>query len=239
MTSSPNFRWPAHHWSIQPPTKRGTCDVRCQRNGNGGCVVCDKSITSIPQTTHGNQHRKCWNHPALFTLTCDRTTTFRRPLGRRRRMVECLSLCAGPQNRANCARIFNSDITTKRSVSMATLARKVRTLLEVRQTLGHGEAPADGVCRIGNTRRQTRAMVAEASLPPLYVLCRRRALAGDGGSLFGTILSQDDHDLSACVRYQRAKTQWAAVSKVPEARGVSKKSFARLYLVMHGPAVRK
>jgi hypothetical protein len=31
----------------------------------------------------------------------------------------------------------------------------------------------------------------------------------------GRILSQDDHDLSACVRnIQRAKTQWAAVSKV-------------------------
>jgi hypothetical protein len=31
----------------------------------------------------------------------------------------------------------------------------------------------------------------------------------------GRILSQDDHDLSACVRnIQRAKAKWAAVSKV-------------------------
>jgi hypothetical protein len=38
----------------------------------------------------------------------------------------------------------------------------------------------------------------------------------------GRILSQDDHDLSACVRnIQRAKTKWAAVSK-----------FARFYLVI-------
>jgi hypothetical protein len=44
--------------------------------------------------------------------------------------------------------------------------------------------------------------------------------------VFAVAVSETDlprkmtHDLSACVRnIQRAKTQWAAVSKVPEARG--------------------
>jgi hypothetical protein len=36
-------------------------------------------------------------------------------------------------------------------------------------------------------------------------------------SYLGRILSQDDHDLSASVRnIQRAKTKWAAVSRVPK-----------------------
>jgi hypothetical protein len=49
----------------------------------------------------------------------------------------------------------------------------------------------------------------------------------------GRILSQDDHDLSACVRnLQRAKAKWAAVSKVLEREGASKKSFARFCLVI-------
>jgi hypothetical protein len=49
----------------------------------------------------------------------------------------------------------------------------------------------------------------------------------------GRILSQDDHDLSACVRnIQRAKAKWAAVSKVLKREGASKKSFARFYLVI-------
>jgi hypothetical protein len=49
----------------------------------------------------------------------------------------------------------------------------------------------------------------------------------------GRILSQDDSDLSACVRnIQRATLQWAAVSKVLKREGVSKESFARLYKVI-------
>jgi hypothetical protein len=49
----------------------------------------------------------------------------------------------------------------------------------------------------------------------------------------GRILSQDDNDLSACVRnIQRAKAKWAAVSKVLKREGASKKSFARFYLVI-------
>jgi hypothetical protein len=69
---------------------------------------------------------------------------------------------------------------------MATLARKVRTLLEVRQTLEHGEAPADGVCRIGNTRRQTRAMVAEASSHHSTFYVGEGIERVTDGSLFGT-----------------------------------------------------
>ncbi len=49
----------------------------------------------------------------------------------------------------------------------------------------------------------------------------------------GRTFSQDDHDLSACVRnIQRAKAKWAAVSKVLKREGASKKSFARFYLVI-------
>jgi hypothetical protein len=49
----------------------------------------------------------------------------------------------------------------------------------------------------------------------------------------GRILSQDDHDLSACVRnIQRARAKWAAVSRVLKREGASKKSFARFYLVI-------
>jgi hypothetical protein len=58
-------------------------------------------------------------------------------------------------------------------------------------------------------------MVAEASLPTPTFYVGEGIRTGDEVSLFGTDPSQDDHDLSACVRnIQRAKTQWAAVSKV-------------------------
>jgi hypothetical protein len=49
----------------------------------------------------------------------------------------------------------------------------------------------------------------------------------------GRTFSQDDHDLSACLRnIQRAKAKWAAVSKVLKREGASKKSFARFYFVI-------
>jgi hypothetical protein len=49
----------------------------------------------------------------------------------------------------------------------------------------------------------------------------------------GRILSQDNHDLSTCVRnIQRAKAKWTAVSKVLKREGASQKLFARFYLVI-------
>jgi hypothetical protein len=76
-------------------------------------------------------------------------------------------------------------------------------------------------------------MVAEASLPTPTFYVGEEALERVTISLFGTDPLADDHDLSACVRnIQRAKTQWAAVLQVPEARGVSKEIVARLYLVI-------
>jgi hypothetical protein len=121
-----------------------------------------------PSNYMGNQHRKCWTlyHPrSIHPHLHDRTTTFRRPLGRRRRDGGMPCPFVELVRKTGELRAFS--IPTLRPNALFqwrhSIARKVRTLLEVRQTLGHGEAPADGVCRIGNTRRQTRAMVAEAS----------------------------------------------------------------------------
>jgi hypothetical protein len=191
-----------------------------------------------------NQHRKCWTlyHPrSIHPHLHDRTTTFRRPLGRRRRMVECpVPLCELVRKTGRTARAFS--IPTLRPNALFqwrhSIAR-MRTLLEVRQTLGHGEAPADGVCRIGNTRRQTRAMVAEASSQLLRSMSAKRRTGDerfaiwDGSSrkmtmIFRRVFASARQDAMGC-RLQG-----------PEAR-VSKKSFARLYLGdrEHGPAVRK
>jgi hypothetical protein len=61
-------------------------------------------------------------------------------------MVECpVPLCELVRKTGRTARAFSPDITTKRLFQWRhSIARKVRTLLEVRQTLGHGEA-TDGV----------------------------------------------------------------------------------------------
>jgi hypothetical protein len=91
-------------------------------------------------------------------------------------------------------------------------------------------------CRLGNTRRQTgpwslRPCSSSHVLSTVYV--------GEGAiervtkfRYLGRILSQDDSDLSACVRNIQRKLQWAAVSKVLKREGVSKESFARLYKVI-------
>jgi hypothetical protein len=89
-------------------------------------------------------------------------------------------------------------------------------------------------CRDGDGRRQTRAMVARALLPvPTFNVGEAAIERVTKFRYLGRILSQDDHDLSACVRnIQRAKAKWAAVSRVLKREGASKKSFARFYLVI-------
>jgi hypothetical protein len=47
------------------------------------------------------------------------------------------------------------------------------------------------------------------------------------------ILSEDDQDVSACIRsLQRARTKWAVVSRVLKRHGASQRSFARFDLVI-------
>jgi hypothetical protein len=77
-------------------------------------------------------------------------------------------------------------------------------------------------------------MVARALLPaPTFYVGEAAIERVTKFRYLGRILSQDDHDLSACVRdIQRAKAKWAAVSRVLKREGASKKSFARFYLVI-------
>jgi hypothetical protein len=89
------------------------------------------------------------------------------------------------------------------------------------------------LCHRGNVRRQTRAMIAAALLPAPTIFIGDNAVERVTKFRYlGRILSQDDHDLSACVRnLQRARVIWAAVSKVLKREGASK-SFARFYPVI-------
>ena len=90
------------------------------------------------------------------------------------------------------------------------------------------------LCQEGNVRRQTRARIATAQLPaPTFYIGDTALDRVTKFRYLGRILSQDDQDLSACVRnIQRAQAKWAAVSKVLKREGASKKSFARFYLVI-------
>jgi hypothetical protein len=89
------------------------------------------------------------------------------------------------------------------------------------------------LCHRGNVRRQTRAMIAAALLPaPTFFIGDNAVERVTKFRYLGRMLSQDDHDLSACVRnLQRARVKWAAVSKVLKREGASK-SFARFYPVI-------
>jgi hypothetical protein len=90
------------------------------------------------------------------------------------------------------------------------------------------------LCRAVNDRRQIRAAIAAALLPaPTFFIDETPLERVTKFRYLGRILSQDDHDLSACVRnIQRAKEKWATVSRVLKREGASKKSFARFYLVI-------
>jgi hypothetical protein len=123
----PNFRWPAHHWSIQPPTKRGTCDVRCQTYGTGG--VCLSQATEqhrCLKRTHERQHPEVMDFepPSLYSPSpATRTTAFQRHLERRRR--DGVSWSAKPGEHAPH---FLTDITTKPLFQWRHDRTKVRTL---------------------------------------------------------------------------------------------------------------
>jgi hypothetical protein len=80
---------------------------------------------------------------------------------------------------------------------------------------------ATKLCQEGNVRRQKRAMIAAAQLPaPTFYIGKDAVGRVTKFRYLGRILSQDDHDLSACVRnIQRAKAKWAAVSKRSRSRG--------------------
>jgi hypothetical protein len=90
------------------------------------------------------------------------------------------------------------------------------------------------LCQAGDVRRKKREMIATAQLPaPTFYIGEVAVERVSKFRYLGRILSQDDHELSACVRnLQRAKEKWAAVSKVLTREGASKKSFARFYLVI-------
>jgi hypothetical protein len=120
---------------------------------------------------------------------------------------------------------FNGDT---RSYEKCELCMKY---VQPRKLAHHHESK---YCRTGNGRRQTRAMIAEALLPaPAFFIDQTPLERVTKFRCLGRILSQDDHDLSACVRnIQRAKAKWTAVSKVMKREGASKKSFARFYLVI-------
>jgi hypothetical protein len=83
------------------------------------------------------------------------------------------------------------------------------------------------LCRKGNERRQKRARITAALLPaPTFYIDETPLERVTKFRYLGRILSQDDHDLSACVRnIQRAKAKWAAISKVLKREGASKKFY--------------
>jgi hypothetical protein len=244
MTSSPNFRWPAH--TIGAYNRRLSGEpvmYHAREMVMEECEVCGASMQHRSLKRHvTNQHAEVLNFapPSLYSPSPARSGPrhFNVIWTQDDEMVDCpVPLCGKVCPYRDDMRChfsfrhydqglsFNGDTTSYEKCELCRKYTRPARLAE------HQESQ---FCRTGNGRRQTRAMVAAALLPaPTFYVGDEALERVTKFRYLGRILSQDDHDLSACVRnIQRAKAKWAAVSKVLKREGASKKSFARFYLVI-------
>jgi hypothetical protein len=242
MTSHPNFRWPGHTIGAYNRRLSGEpVDYELRTTVLEECEVCglEMQLRSLVQHTR-EQHKEVLNFvppslyspsparrgPRHFDITWDDEEE-----------MECpVPLCAmapkthDAMRQHFCYRHYDQGLSFNedRSYDKCDLCMKhVRPA----RLAEHQESK---LCKAGNARRKTRELIAAAQLPaPTFYIGEDAVERVSKFRYLGRILSQDDHDLSACVRnIQRAKAKWAAVSKVLTREGASKKSFARFYLVI-------
>jgi len=111
-----------------------------------------------------------------------------------------------------CARHYDQGL----SVNQDRLYEKCELCMLYVQPAKLAKHQQSALCDEGSVRRQTRERIAAAMLPaPTFYIGEDAVERVTKFRYLGRILSQDDRDLSACVRnIQRAKAKWAAVSKI-------------------------